>query len=199
MIDSLRGKLIYKTPTYIRLDVNGMGYGLHIPLSTYKSLESIGENTSLLTYLYVREDTMRLYGFKTEEEIETFKLLISVTKVGPRLALGILSTLSPQQLREAITDGSLSKLDSIPGVGKKTAQRIIIELKEKLSLPATTEVSGEELSIEETSMIEEGIRALMSLGCNRKEALKAVKTVHSNLKGEQVTLEELVKHALKQL
>ena len=197
MIDSITGKIVHKTPTYTRLDVNGVGYGLNIPLSTYKSLESIGKDTKLLTYLYVREDTMRLYGFKTEEEMEVFKLLISVTKVGPRLALGVLSNLSPEELKKAIMENDISKLNGTPGIGKKTAQRIIIDLKEKIS--SRVEIPEKVLTTEETFLIEEGIRALISLGCDKKEALKAVKTAYTNVKDKKVGLEELVKDALKQL
>ena len=102
MIDSLKGKLAYKSPTYIRVDVNGLGYGLNIPVSTYNRLGEIGEDISLFTHLHVREDIMRLYGFKTEDDIKTFKLLISVTKIGPQLALGVLSSISADEFKKAI-------------------------------------------------------------------------------------------------
>jgi Holliday junction DNA helicase RuvA len=176
-----------------------LGYGINIPVSTYNSLEEIGEDISLFTYLHVREDIMRLYGFKTEEEHKTFKLLISVTQIGPQLALGVLSSISPDEFKKAILQDDFNKLDSVPGVGKKTAQRIVIELKEKIS-PVGEILSVEEgLNEKETSLIEEGIRALMSLGCSKKEALLAIKTSYISIKDKKPSLEELIKYALKQL
>jgi Holliday junction DNA helicase RuvA len=199
MIDSLKGKLAYKSPIYIRVDVNGLGYGLNIPVSTYNSLGEIGDEIGLFTYLHVREDIMRLYGFKTEDEIKTFKLLISVTQIGPQLALGVLSSISPNEFKKAIIEDDFDKLDSVPGVGKKTAQRIVIELKEKIS-PVGEILSAEEgLNEKETLLIEEGIRALMSLGCSMKEALLAIKTAYISIKDKKPSLEELIKNALKQL
>ena len=200
MIDSIRGKLDYKSPTYVRVNVNGLGYGLSIPVSTYNSLGKINEDISLFTYLYVREDIMRLYGFKTEQEIETFKLLISVTKVGPQLALGVLSSLSTGEFKKAVVEDNIDKLDSIPGVGKKTAQRIVMELKEKISPVGEILIPSRDLDEKETSLIEEGIRGLMSLGCSQKEAFEAIKTAYSNFnKDKRPSLEELISHALKQL
>lgn len=199
MIDSIRGNLVYKSPTYVRVDVNGLGYGLSIPVSTYDSLGKIGEDINLFTYLYVREDTMRLYGFKTEDEIETFKLLISVTKIGPQLALGILSSLSPVEFKKAVIEDNLDRLDSIPGVGKKTAQRIIIELKEKISPVGEILLPARDLDEKETSLIEEGVHGLMSLGCSKKEAYLAIKIAYSNLKDKQPSVEKLINYALKQL
>lgn len=199
MIDSLRGKLTYKSPTYIRVDVNGVGYGLNIPVSTYNSLGDIGDDVSIFTYLHVREDIMRLYGFKTEDELATFKLLISVTLIGPQSALGILSSLSSEELKRAILRDDFNKLDSVPGVGKKTAQRIIIELKEKISPVGEILSTAGDLNEAETTLIEEGIRALISLGCSKKEALLAIKTAYINFKDKKPSLEELIKYALKQL
>ena len=199
MIDSLRGKLAYKSPTYARVDVNGLGYGLNIPVSTYNSLGEVGDNIYLFTYLHVREDIMRLYGFKTEEEVKTFKLLISVTQVGPQLALGVLSFLSTAEFKKAVIEDNFDKLDSVPGVGKKTAQRIVIELKEKISPVGEIMFSGGNLDEREISLIEEGIRALISLGCNRKEAELSIKTAYNNLKDKKPSLEELIKYALKEL
>ncbi len=199
MIDSLRGKLTYKSPTYIRVDVNGVGYGLSIPVSTYNSLGDIDNDISLFTYLHVREDILRLYGFKTEDELANFKLLISVTLIGPQLALGILSSLSSDELKRAILRDDFNKLDSVPGVGKKTAQRIIIELKEKIS-PVGEMLDNEVvLNEKETSLVEEAVRALISLGCSKKEALLAIKTSYMAIKDKKPSLQELIGHALKQL
>jgi Holliday junction DNA helicase RuvA len=199
MIDSLRGKLTYKSPTYIRVDVNGVGYGLNVPVSTYNSLGDIGDDINIFTYFHVREDIMRLYGFKTEDDLATFKLLISVTLVGPQLALGILSSLSSEELKRAIIKDNFDKLDSVPGIGKKTAQRIIIELKEKIS--PVGEVLDDEITLneDEASLVEEAVRALISLGCSKKEALLAIKTSYMMIKDKKPSLQELIGHALKQL
>lgn len=199
MIDSIQGKLVYKSPTYLRVNIKGIGYGINIPVSTYNSLDEIGKDISLFTYLYVREDVLRLYGFKTEDEIETFKLLLSVTKVGPQLALGVLSSLSVIELKEAIISEDVTRLNSVPGVGKKTAQRIILELKEKISPIEEMLLPTRGLDEKAAFLIEEGIRGLMSLGCSKKEALKAIKSAYDNLKDKKPSLEELVKHALNQL
>jgi Holliday junction DNA helicase RuvA len=199
MIDSLRGKLVYKSPTYIRVDVNGVGYGLNIPVSTYNSLSDTGSDISLFTYLHVREDIMRLYGFKTEDELTNFKLLISVTLIGPQLALGILSSISSNELKKAIIEDDFNKLDAVPGVGKKTAQRIVIELKEKISSVGEILDRVGELSETEASLIEEAVRALISLGCSKKEALLAIKTSYITIKDKKPSLEELIKYSLKQL
>ncbi len=199
MIDSLRGKLTYKSPTYIRVDVKGVGYGMNIPVSTYNLLGDIGDDVSVFTHLHVREDIMRLYGFRTEDELTTFKLLISVTLIGPQLALGILSSLSSEELKRAITKDDFNKLDSVPGVGKKTAQRIIIELKEKISPVGEILDDDGKLNEAETSLMEEAVRALISLGCSKKEALLAIKTSYMTIKDKKPSLEELIKYSLKQL
>ena len=199
MIDSLKGKLVFKSPTYVRVDVNGLGYGVNIPVSTYNALGEIGEEVALFTYLHVREDIMRLYGFVSEDDIKTFKLLISVTKIGPQLALGVLSSISADEFKKAVIKNDFNKLDSVPGVGRKTAQRIIIELKEKVSPVGEILSTAGELNEAETALIEEGIRALISLGCSKKEALMAIKTSYLNIKDKNPTLEELIKYALKQL
>jgi len=199
MIDSIRGRLAYKSPTYIRVDVNGVGYGLNIPVSTYNSLGDIDNDVSFFTYLHVREDIMRLYGFKTEDELATFKLLISVTLIGPQLALGILSSISSAEFKKAIIEDDFNKLDSVPGVGKKTAQRIVIELKEKISPVGSILTAAKGLNEAEASLIEEAMRALISLGCSKKEALLAIKTSYITIKDKNPSLEELIKYALKHL
>ena len=198
MIDSIRGKLIYKSPTYVKLDVHGLGYGVHIPVSTYQALGGLNEETQLHTYLYVREDTHKLYGFKSEEEKEVFELLISVSGIGPRIALAVLSGLSIEEFQRALSEGDVSRIVSIPGIGKKTAQRIILELKEKLSLYAgASEGAAEEVYLA-SPVVEDAVQALISLGCKKKEALKVVKKVQTDY-GEELSLEELVRYALKNL
>jgi len=132
MIGSLRGKLIDKRPNQVLLDVNGVGYQVQIPLSTFASLGPLHAETTLLTYTHVREDALALYGFITAREKQCFELLISASGVGPSLALKILSGMSIEQLVPAVRKGDLVQLVRIPGVGRKTAERIVVELRDKL-------------------------------------------------------------------
>jgi Holliday junction DNA helicase RuvA len=125
--------------------------------------------------------------------------LISVTQIGPQLALGVLSSISPNEFKKAILEDDFDKLDSVPGVGKKTAQRIVIELKEKISPVGEILSTAGDLNEAETTLIEEGIRALISLGCSKKEALLAIKVAYINIKDKKPSLEGLIKYALKQL
>lgn len=134
MIDTISGKLIKKLPTYALIDVGGVGYGIHIPISTYHQLSGLNENATLFTHLIVREDSLLLYGFFTTDEKRIFLALISVSGIGARTALAVLSTLSAGEFEQAVIRDDVKRLTGVAGVGKKSAQRIILELKEK-SLP----------------------------------------------------------------
>lgn len=197
MIDYIRGKLINKLPTYIMIDVNGVGYGLHIPLSTYDKLGEVESTQELFTYLYVRDDAMRLYGFATKDEKELFELLLSVTGVGPRMALGILSTLSVDEFRQAMNTEDISSLMTIPGIGKKTGERLLLELRDKTGVSITEPVAGEMTRVVRDST-RDGMSALMSLGCKPQEAAKAIRAAMKNFP-EECSLEELIREALKHL
>lgn len=199
MIDHIRGKLAFKSPTYVRVETNGLGYGIHIPLSTYEQLKEINENVSLYTYLHVREDCLELFGFKTPEEKDLFEMLLSVSGVGPRLALRILSGLSVGKLKESISQGNVEALTVIPGVGKKTAQRLIVELREKIGLNLeTVDKSLLGKTSAEQEIAQHAVSALTSLGCKSAAAAKAVKEAKASAKKE-LSLESLVKEALKHL
>ena len=132
MIAYLQGTIVQKNPTDLVIDVNGVGYAVNIPLSTFEKLEHSTGTVKIFTYLHVREDIMQLYGFATEAEREIFRLLISVSGIGPKMAQGILSGLSINEFKQAILDGNIPALTSISGVGKKTAERLVIELRDKL-------------------------------------------------------------------
>ncbi|MFH1860683.1 MAG: Holliday junction branch migration protein RuvA [bacterium] len=136
MIDTLSGKLIKKLPTYVLIDVNGVGYGVNIPLSTYHQLLQSHDNVSLFTHLVVREDGLLLYGFSTTDEKRIFLALISVSGIGARTALAVLSSLSVGEFEQAVVQEDVKRLTGVAGVGKKSAQRIILELKEKISAQA---------------------------------------------------------------
>lgn len=191
MIDTISGILKEKSPTYIVIEVSGLGFGLHIPLSTFHQLPEVLEKISLYTSLVVREDSLSLYGFLTQEEKGLFNLLLSVSGVGPKLALSVLSSISANDFKAAIYKEDLVALSNISGIGRKTAQRLILELKDRLALS----------EIAPTPKIKEkddAILALISLGYNRRQASSAVEKALKPLKKE-VDLEELIKLALKHL
>ena len=133
MIAHLIGKLIYKSPDHSIVDVNGIGYKIFTPLSTYYVLPKTGDSVTLHIHTRVREDELKLFGFLTEEEQTIFEKLITINKVGPKLALGILSGMSPANLLTAVMSNDAARLSAIPGVGKKTAERLTLEMKDKLS------------------------------------------------------------------
>lgn len=199
MIDHIRGRLALKSPTYVRVEVHGVGYGIHIPLSTYDYLAGTEKEIELYTFLHVREDCLQLFGFKTAQEKELFELLISVSGVGPRLALRILSGLSVREFREAVGQESLRSLTAIPGVGRKTAQRLIVDLKEKIGIAAVTkEIEEMAKTPGEGQLINDAVSALVSLGCKPPEAAKAVKEARAS-SSKEIPLEALIKEALKRL
>ena len=134
MIGHLTGRLIDKQPNRILVDVNGVGYELHVPLSTFYGLGETGETVSVKVHTHVREDALVLFGFVTKLELQVFELLISISGVGPRLALAVLSGIEPPELVAAIKNGDVDRLTRIPGVGKKTAERIGLELKDRLAI-----------------------------------------------------------------
>lgn len=194
MIFSLKGLLIEKTPTRVVLDVGGVGYGVNVPLSTYERIGDVGGSLQLLTHLHVREDALDLYGFATLEEKELFELLILVSGIGPRLALGILSGSEVRSFAEAVASGNTSMLTTISGIGKKLAERIVVELKDKISvlIHARERITPSGL---EGPQFNDAILALVSLGVTRASAAKALKRVTSEAAGE-LTLEEMVRRAL---
>ena len=204
MIAYLEGKLVEKNPTHLILEVNGVGYSVNIPVSSYADIGEIGQTVKVLTYQYVREDELRLYGFSSRQEKELFELLISVNGVGPRLSLGILSSISVEDFQRSILGEDLDVLIHISGVGKKTAQRLIVELKEKLGKVDLGVEKGIEVEERIDVPVDEAVLALVSLGYNKLDARKAVQLVMSeaNLKvnsetEESLPVEELIKRALK--
>jgi len=201
MIAHLRGTLVQKQPTSVIIDVQGVGYEVIIPLSTYYELADVGSTVSLLIYTYVREDALQLYGFRTPMEKELFLRLISVAGVGPKLAITILSGLSVDQLIPAIRRNDLARLTAIPGVGRKTAERLIIELRDKLAALAAPE--GESASPEmEAEAADEAVKrdvisALVHLGYPRPLAEKTVTAVLASESDHST--EWVLKQSLKRL
>lgn len=200
MYDFLSGKIVAKEPTRLVLEVGGMGYELAIPLSTFHSLGARGEEVRLLTHFLVREDNHQLFGFKTEEERSIFRLLLSVTGIGPKMSLAILSGIGTSELRKAIVEGSIPTLTAISGVGRKTAERLIVELREKILLlePKTgTPVSS--LGSIDDRRVEDSLQALVSLGYRRPEARRAVQKVLAEKTGASLSVEELIRASLKHI
>lgn len=194
MIGHLKGYLIDKTPTRILLDVHGVGYDIQIPLSTFEKLGIIGEETALLTYLHVREEALTLFGFATVAEKQLFQLLLAVSGIGPKIAQGILSGSSVAAFRQSVQRGEISALTAIPGIGRRTAERIIVELRDRIgSLPdGTWQIGAERKGV---STQEQALQALLSLGYARAAAQKAVeRAVQEN---PQAALEEIIKLALR--
>jgi len=197
MISHLRGKLIQKSPTEIVIDVNGVGYQVNIPLSTFEKIEKLNGEVDILTYLHVREDAMTLYGFATEPERDIFKQLISISGIGPKIAQGILSGISVNELKDAVLMNNIDALTSISGVGRKTAERIVLELRNKLGKIEVQEPTSTPTS-SQLKLRSEAVVALMSLGFTRTNAEQAIRTVLSKSEDKDLSVEELIKKALSQ-
>ena len=197
MIASLTGVLKSKNPTEILIDVNGVGYSVTIPLSTYEKLGEVESNVTLLTHLHVREDAMQLFGFASPDERFLFKLLITVNGIGPKIAQGILSGITVTDLKQHIAQENISALTAIPGVGRKTAERLIIELRDKIGKIEASSSGSNPMQGEDGDLRQEALMALTSLGYNRPIAEKALRQVFMETKGEKLSLQELIKRALR--
>jgi Holliday junction DNA helicase RuvA len=198
MITFVRGKLVEAVPTLAVVDVNGVGYDVLIPLSSFEKLPVPGGEVKLLTHLAVREDAHVLYGFMTAGERELFRMLIGNVKgIGPKLALNILSGTNPTSFRSAIANADVKALSSISGVGRKTAERIVVDLKDKVGVAASWEgASAAREASAEDRKTGDAVMALVALGFKQDEGLKSVKAAMAML-GEEATVEELVRAALK--
>ena len=193
MIAELRGTLLRRSPAGVVIDVGGIGFTMLVPLSTFRELGDEGSDGHLYTYLHVREDALDLFGFHTEAERSIFRALISVSGIGPKLALAVLSGLSPEVFHRAVIDEDMGLLTSVSGIGKKTAQRMIVELKERLSGLDVSSIGGVGDGKEDSG---DAVLALMSLGMNRNSAREAVLRVQGEA-GCELSLEELVRRALR--
>jgi Holliday junction DNA helicase RuvA len=195
MIAYLKGKLIFKSPVHVIIDVNGVGYQVFIPLPTFYALPELNGDLALRIYTHMTEDALRLFGFLTGEEQKTFETLISINKVGPKLALTILSGISAQELVSAVTNNDLARLSAIHGVGRKTAERLVLEMKDKL--PALME--GSTLAPDASpnrDALDDALSALVNLGYKKAEAQQALKTVRNQSEGD-LPIEHLIKESLK--
>ena len=198
MIDSISGLLIQKNPTYAVVDVGGIRLKVNITISTYERLPSTGSKTELLVYLHVREDILALYGFDHDDQRSMFLLLIGISGIGPRSAMGILSGASIAEFKKRIISGDVKSLTVIPGIGPKTAKRIIVELKEKFVTEKDDDISMLFDAEKVPDEMNDAIQALQPLGYSRIQAHKAMKKLEKSgdLTGN---LEELLKKALKKM
>ena len=189
MIGQLRGIILEKQPPLLLLDVNGVGYEIDAPMSTFYRLPDVGQEIILHTHLIVREDAHQLYGFIALDDRNLFRLLISVNGIGPKTALGILSAMDARALAEAIQDEDITRLTHVPGIGKKTAERVILELRGKLKMEGAGKIVG---AMESDNDI---VEALISLGYTKGQAKEALSKVDSKL----TKMEDRIKEALKLL
>ncbi len=203
MIAFLHGKLIEATPGNVVLDVGGIGYDVAVPLSTYDRLPKVGAPCRLLTHLHHRDDQMVLYGFATEAERELFRMLIGVSNVGPRLALAALSGLSVEDFREAVATADVKLIKSIQGVGARTAERIIVELKERVGvLPAIEATARATAAARAPDVVRDAVSALVTLGYGQAAAHTAVRRVLEAAGGpdetdEKLDTEDIIARALR--
>lgn len=193
-----RGKIAAKEPDLVIVEVNSIGYNIRISAGTASLLPPVGGEAKLYTYTSVREDAIALYGFLTKDDLDMFKLLISVNGIGPKGGQSILSVMSPDDLRFAIVSGDAKMIAKAPGIGAKTAQRIILDMRDRVSLEDTLHADGGEARIESSvpESLREAVEALTALGYGVTEASRAVKEVKG---AEQMAVEEILKASLKHL
>ncbi|MGD0267007.1 MAG: Holliday junction branch migration protein RuvA, partial [Candidatus Methylomirabilota bacterium] len=200
MIAQIRGRLASKEPHRVVVDVNGVGYQIFIPLSTYYQLPEVPAEVSLHTHTHVREDALQLFGFHTQDEQTLFELLQGVSGIGPRLATNILSGISVDELVPALSEGDVRRLRAVPGVGKKLAERLVVELREKVGTARLAQspaaAAGPAPAVDRA--LDDVVSALVNLGCNRKEAIRAAEVARQNL-GPAADFEKLIKVALRAL
>lgn len=200
MISFIKGPLVEIVEDTVVIESGNVGFEIHVPVSVIQNMPGIGVETRLYTYFQVREDAMCLYGFLNRQDLQMFKQLISVNGIGPKGALGILSALDPDDLRRAIVSGDAKAISKAPGVGAKTAQRIILDLKDKIDiaeiLPSGFAMQGNEPALSGSGVAGEAMEALAALGYSAVEAGKAVRKVEVT---ESMTVEDVLKASLKHL
>jgi Holliday junction DNA helicase RuvA len=198
MISVLRGRIHDKQPNAVTVDVGGVGYDVHVPLSTFYNLGEEGAEVSLRVYTHVREDALQLYGFLTELERQLFERLIAISGIGPKLAIVVLSGMETRDLVSAVQRADVARLTTIPGIGKKTAERIVLELKDRLKQVAVTVAAGATPTSSPADQLRTDLlSALLNLGYHRQQAEMAIdKTVTSN---PNASFEHAVRTALREL
>ncbi len=196
MIAYLDGKLAYKEASYVLIDVAGVGYEVHTSLQTYSTLPASNERVKLFTHHHVREDAQTLFGFATTDEKALFLDLVSVSGIGPNTALGMLSAMPPGEIRTAIVSENVKVVQSIKGIGPKTAQRVILELKDKMRRAGVVSDGGPTYRQTTNPVREEALAALVALGFQKAAAEKSVDDILTRM-GNTITVEDLIRQALR--
>jgi Holliday junction DNA helicase RuvA len=197
MIAHLRGRLLEKHPNRVIVDVNGVGYDVHVPLSTFYEMAEPADEIALRIHTHVREDALVLYGFATVLELQIFERLISVSGIGPKLALAVLSGIEPTELVSAIRTANVSRLTGIPGIGRKIAERIGLELKDKMASFLSAEMAASHVAAKGETLREDVLSALINLGYHRPLAERALDAALK--KNSEAGFESTLKHALREL
>ena len=196
MITFIKGKIVEKNPAYTVIDTaSGLGFTVHISLNTYAKLPDPGAEVSLLTHFVVKEDAQTLYGFFDETERSLFRLLISVNGIGPNTALIILSAMTPSELAEAIASENTRLIQSVKGIGTKTAQRLVVDIKDKVG---KLQISSDKISTHNNNNKNEALSALVSLGFNKNQVETVLNKIFKS-EGDDLSIEDLIKMALKLL
>lgn len=198
MIGSLHGRLSEKQPSRLVVDVQGVGYELQVPLSTFYGLGEVGSDVSLRVHTHVREDALSLFGFATRLELDVFERLIAISGVGPRLALAVLSGIEPPELVRAVRAGDVVRLTKIPGVGKKTAERIVLELKDRLPAGLDIDVDSDDGGATDGNLRDDVLSALLNLGYHRPFAERAVDAAVASAAATD-GFESVLRQALREL
>jgi len=198
MIAFLRGRVVDKQPNRVIVDIQGVGYDVHVPLSTYYEIGEEGSDVALRVHTHVREDALQLYGFLTDLERQLFERLIGISGIGPKLAVAVLSGMDPRDLVTSVQRADVARLTGIPGVGKKTAERIILELKDRLAHLAAPAASDTGSILSEPDRLRTDLlSALQNLGYHRPQAEKAIESAMQSM--TDPTLEQALKAALREL
>jgi Holliday junction DNA helicase RuvA len=199
MIAHIHGRLQFKSPECLVVDVEGLGYEIQVPLTTFYDLPDIGSMVALHVHTHVREDALRLFGFQSREEKELFVQLMTVAGIGPRLAVNILSGISPAELEETVRQADITRLISIPGVGRKTAERMMVDLRDKLpGLALKHDLTFPIKQATDDAIRGDALSALLNLGYRKPVAQRAIEAARKRLQGNP-TLETLLKEALRSL
>lgn len=204
MISFIKGKLVHIYENVIIVENNGIGYEIFVPVSVIGNMPLVGSEVMIYTYMHVREDALQLFGFLDRDTLEIFKLLITVSGIGPKGAIGVLGTLSADDIRYAVMAEDAKTIAKAPGIGAKTASKVVIELKDKLKMRdvaenISSEIDGQQSIFDDggsKQAVSDAIEALVALGCSATEATKAVRKADA---GDDVTVEELLKLSLKYL
>lgn len=199
MIARLSGTLTQKSVEHLIVSVGGVGYEVHVPLSTFYSIPEEGQDVELLIYTHVKEDVLKLFGFLTPPEKDIFKKLIGVSGVGPKLALNILSGIESRDLATAIKNSDIARMNSIPGVGKKTAERLILELKDKIKLEGLSSEEESTISAPSGGVFDDALSALINLGYKKSDVEKTIDGIARNEESSEWSVEKLLKEALRMM